>query len=79
MTADQEIARCWGDEDPRMAAYHDSEWGRPVDDDPRRALATRDRGGEIGKRYVETTAGDESVSLRLKPRKVMEFNGGAGR
>ncbi|MCH8025081.1 MAG: DNA-3-methyladenine glycosylase I, partial [Candidatus Marinimicrobia bacterium] len=33
MTADQEIARCWGDEDPLMAAYHDSEWGRPVHDD----------------------------------------------
>ena len=23
-------ARCWGDGDPLMAAYHDEEWGRPV-------------------------------------------------
>ncbi len=23
-------ARCWGDGDPVMAAYHDEEWGRPV-------------------------------------------------
>lgn len=22
--------RCWGDDDPLMAAYHDHEWGRPV-------------------------------------------------
>ena len=33
MTADQKITRCWGDGDPLMAAYHDSEWGRPVHDD----------------------------------------------
>ena len=33
MTTNQKIARCWGDEDPLMAAYHDSEWGRPVHDD----------------------------------------------
>jgi DNA-3-methyladenine glycosylase I len=27
-------ARCWGDgEDPRMTAYHDEEWGRPLHDD----------------------------------------------
>jgi DNA-3-methyladenine glycosylase I len=26
--------RCWGDgEDPRMTAYHDKEWGRPLHDD----------------------------------------------
>jgi DNA-3-methyladenine glycosylase I len=26
-------ARCWGDEDPQMARYHDEEWGVPVHDD----------------------------------------------
>ncbi len=27
-------ARCWGgDDDPRMTAYHDREWGRPLYDD----------------------------------------------
>ena len=31
MTA--EIQRCWGDDDPLMAAYHDDEWGVPVHDD----------------------------------------------
>ncbi len=28
-----ENSRCWGDEDPLMADYHDNEWGRPEHDD----------------------------------------------
>ncbi len=27
------LTRCWGDEDPLMAAYHDNVWGVPVHDD----------------------------------------------
>lgn len=27
------IIRCWGDDDPLMAEYHDHEWGTPVHDD----------------------------------------------
>jgi len=27
------IIRCWGDGDPLMEAYHDTEWGVPVHDD----------------------------------------------
>ncbi len=27
------IVRCWGSDDPLLAAYHDKEWGRPVHDD----------------------------------------------
>ena len=27
------IVRCWGSDDPQLAAYHDKEWGRPVHDD----------------------------------------------
>ncbi len=49
----------------------------PTEED-RLALATRYLGEEVGKRYVEMTAGNDSVSLRLKERKVMEFNGRAG-
>jgi DNA-3-methyladenine glycosylase I len=27
-------ARCWGEgDDPRMTAYHDKEWGRPLHDE----------------------------------------------
>ncbi len=29
----EDISRCWGDEDPLMADYHDNEWGRPEHDD----------------------------------------------
>ena len=49
----------------------------PTEED-RLALATRYLGEDVGKRYVEMTAANDSVSLRLKERKVMEFNGGAG-
>lgn len=34
-----EPIRCWGDDDPLYAAYHDEEWGRPVRDE--RALYER--------------------------------------
>ena len=27
------IVRCWGSDDPQLAAYHDKEWGRPAHDD----------------------------------------------
>ena len=27
------VARCWGDGDPLMTAYHDTEWGVPLFDD----------------------------------------------
>jgi DNA-3-methyladenine glycosylase I len=27
------LIRCWGDDDPLMAEYHDTEWGTPVHDD----------------------------------------------
>ncbi|UCD36820.1 MAG: DNA-3-methyladenine glycosylase I, partial [Fidelibacterota bacterium] len=30
-----DITRCWGDGDPLMEAYHDTEWGVPVHDDHR--------------------------------------------
>lgn len=28
-----EVRRCWGDDDPLMADYHDNEWGKPEHDD----------------------------------------------
>ena len=55
------------------------EIGAALGDAQKLALASRYLDEEIGKRYVEMTAGDDSVSLRLKPRKAMEFNGRAGR
>ena len=29
----KDLVRCWGDDDPLMASYHDNEWGVPVHDD----------------------------------------------
>ena len=71
--------------DSRQVPYYALMLSGPVEigaalvDTQKLALATRYLGEEIGKRYVEMTTGDDSVSLRLRPRKVMEFNGRAGR
>ncbi len=42
-------------------------------------LATRYLGEETGRRYVERTSGEDAVTIRLRPRKIIEFNGRAGR
>lgn len=55
------------------------EIGPQLSDEQRLAMATRYLGDDLGKRYVEFTTGEDSVGLRLKPRKVMEFSGRAGR
>jgi PPOX class probable F420-dependent enzyme len=55
------------------------EIGPPLSEEQRLALATRYLGEELGRRYVEFTKGEDSVSLHLKPRKVLEFSGRAGR
>ena len=47
-------------------------------DEDRRRLAVRYLGEELAKAYLATSAGD-SVTIRLRPRKVIEFNGRAGR
>jgi PPOX class probable F420-dependent enzyme len=56
-----------------------AEIGPPLSDDQRTQIAVRYLGEDLGKRYVEFTKDQESVSIRLKPRKVIEFNGRAGR
>ena len=47
-------------------------------DEDRRRLAVRYLGEELGDAYLATSAGD-SITIRLRPRKVIEFNGRAGR
>ena len=56
-----------------------AEIGPPFNDEQRTELAVRYLGEALGKRYVEATKANDSVSLRLKPRKVMEYSGRAGR
>lgn len=55
------------------------EVGPGFSDDERRELATRYLGPELGERYLQSTQGGNSVSLRLKPRKIIVFEGRAGR
>jgi PPOX class probable F420-dependent enzyme len=50
------------------------EVGDPFNDADRLRLATRYLGDDLGKRYVEMTAGEEAVTLTLRPRKVIVFD-----
>ncbi len=56
-----------------------AEIGPPLSDAKRLELATRYLGGEMGRAYVASTEADSSVTIRLRPEKVIEFNGQAGR
>jgi PPOX class probable F420-dependent enzyme len=56
-----------------------AEIGPPLSETDRLRLATRYLGEEIGRRYVERTSGEDAVTVRLWPRKIIEFNGRAGR
>jgi PPOX class probable F420-dependent enzyme len=51
----------------------------PMDPAERLRLATRYLGEDLGRRYIERTTGEDAVTIRLRPRKVVEFNGRAGR
>jgi len=56
-----------------------AEIGEPLTDAERRELAVRYLGEDLGNRYVERTAGQDAITIRLKPRKVIEYHGRAGR
>lgn len=51
-----------------------AEIGPGMSDEDRLRLAVRYLGDELGKRYTESTNGGDSVTLRIRPRKVMEFD-----
>lgn len=53
------------------------EIGPPLSDDDRLRLAVRYLGQEIGRGYVAQTAGEDSITVRLRPRKVIEFDAAA--
>ena len=53
------------------------ELGPAFSDEQRLRLATRYLGEEIGRQYVERTAGEDSISIRLKPRKLIVFDASA--
>lgn len=55
------------------------EVGPPVSPEQRRKIAFRYLGERLGEAYLARTQGENSVSLRLRPRKIIEFQGRAGR
>ena len=42
-------------------------------------MAVRYLGEEIGRAYIARVQGEDSVTIRLRPRKLIEFSGRAGR
>jgi PPOX class probable F420-dependent enzyme len=56
-----------------------AEIGPPISNDDRMRLVRRYLDEEQARRYMERMSGQASVSLRLKPRKLIEFFGRAGR
>ncbi len=60
-------------------AQGSAEIGPPLSEVERSRLAVRYLGEELAKAYLARTAGGDSVSIRLRPRKIIEFRGVAGR
>jgi len=56
-----------------------AEIGPPFSSEERMRLYTRYLGEEMAKRFFEMRSGEDAVSVRLKPRKLIEFDGRAGR
>jgi PPOX class probable F420-dependent enzyme len=56
-----------------------AEIGPPLSQEERRRIAVRYLGEELVKGYMARVAGGDSVSIRLRPRKIIEFHGVAGR
>ncbi len=56
-----------------------AEIGPRLADDDRLKMAVRYLGEELGRGYIARVSGEDSVTIRLRPRKLIEFNGRAGR
>ena len=56
-----------------------AEIGPRLADEERRRMAVRYLGEELARAYLESVSGEEPVTIRLRPRKLIEFNGRAGR
>jgi PPOX class probable F420-dependent enzyme len=62
-----------------LTARGKAEIGPALSQADRARIASRYLNEEQTRRYLERMAGVDSVSIRLKPRKFIEFNGQAGR
>ncbi len=55
------------------------EIGPPVSEEERSRIASRYLSEEQARAYLARTQSENSVSIRLRPRKIIEFHGRAGR
>ncbi len=55
------------------------EIGPPLPDEARLRMAMRYLGEEMGRAYIARTSGEGSVTIRLRPRRFIEYHGRAGR
>lgn len=62
-----------------VMAHGRAEIGPGPTEEERLRLATHYIGEELARRYVARTAGGQNVTVRLRPRKLIEYNGQAGR
>lgn len=62
-----------------VMAHGQAEIGAGFSAEERLRLAARYLGEELGRAYVTRTSGEDAVSLRLRPGRVVEYHGRAGR
>lgn len=56
-----------------------AEIGPPLSEESRLRMAVRYLGEEMGQAYVARRSGGSSVTIRLRPRRLIEYHGVAGR
>jgi PPOX class probable F420-dependent enzyme len=56
-----------------------AEIGPPLSQEARLRMAVRYLGEEMGQAYIARRSGGDSVSIRLRPRRFIEYHGVAGR
>ena len=61
-----------------VMAHGRVEIGPGFSDEERLRLAVRYLGEELGRAYVSRTSGEDSISVRLRPGRVVEYHGRAG-
>ena len=62
-----------------VMVHGSAEIGPALSPEERLRLATRYLGEELARRYVERRSGENAVSIRIRPRKTIEYEGRAGR
>ncbi len=62
-----------------VMAQGKAEIGPRLSDEERRRMAVRYLGEELARAYIARVSGEDSVTIRLRPRKLIEFHGRAGR